>query len=214
MKKGAFRLFALAIVLVAAGAGGELLVRLAGHEAWSPVAVDRNEPTMSRFDPVLGWVAIPGSHVVSPYHPAGAEIHYTFLEDGSRATSEVGRTGPYDLVLLGGSYTQGRAVSDWDTFGWKLQSAFPELKVGNFGVGAYGTYQSLLMLRSLYQRGLEPEIVIYGLIDHHQVRNIAHFDWLMMISRSLADRVSSRAIARTSGPRRLPDTGLLPVRPA
>ena len=55
--------------------------------------------------------------------------------------------------------------------------------MGNFGVGAYGTYQSLLMLRSLYQRGLEPEIVIYGLIDHHEVRNIAHFDWLMMISR-------------------------------
>jgi len=169
-------------VLIVTIACAEVLVRIMGHSPWRFQAVDLNEPTMSEYDAILGWVAKPGMYSVPPYSPAGSEIQYTFLDDGSRATSDNPQTDSYDVVLLGGSYTQGRAVSDRETFGWKLQEAFPDMNVGNFGVGAYGTYQSYLMLKSLCQRGIEPKIAIYGFIDTHEQRNIARYTWLRTIS--------------------------------
>ena len=172
-------ILAVPIVTIACA---EVLVRSLGHSPWRFQTVDQYEPTMSEYDAVLGWVAKPGTYRVPPYSPAGSEIQYTFLDDGSRATSDDRQTGSYDVVLLGGSYTQGRAVSDRETYGWKLQEALQEMNVGNFGVGAYGTYQSYLMLKSLCQRGIEPQVVIYGFIDTHEHRNIARYTWLRMIS--------------------------------
>jgi hypothetical protein len=73
-------------------------------------------------------------------------------------------------------------VSDEDTFAWKLQSEFPSLSIGNFGVGGYGSYQSLLMLRGLYAHNYRPAMVVYGFLPFHEDRNIANAGWLRVLS--------------------------------
>jgi hypothetical protein len=162
----------------------EILLRVTGlGGSWAIPAVE-NEPTMSKPDAILGWRVIPGKFKAPPYSQEGTEAIYTFLKDGSRATSEDEETGPYDLIFLGCSFTQGFAVSDRDTFPWKIQSEFPSMKIGNFGTCGYGTYQSLLLLRELYKQNIKPAIVVYGFLPFHEERNIAHSEWLRSLSRS------------------------------
>jgi hypothetical protein len=177
------KLSIFASVVAVTFAFAEILVRLAGHDPWRIQTTDLREPTMSEFDPTLGWITKPGKYTVPPYQAKGEEIHYTFLPDGSRIASKAKPAGPYDIVLLGGSFTQGRAISDWETVGWKLQSALPDSNVGIFAVGAYGTYQSFLMLKRLYQRGIRPKVVLYGFADFHEYRNIAHYEWRRLLSQ-------------------------------
>ena len=44
---------------------------------------------------------------------------------------------------------------------------------------AYGTVQAWLALKRRLEAGtLNPEIVLYGFIQHHEVRNVAHVEWL------------------------------------
>lgn len=161
--------------------GAEILLRLTGvAEPWSILA--GNEPSMFKPDPVLGWRTKPGKFELAPYSPQGHVTHYTFLGDGSRATSENERKRSYDLIFVGGSFTEGFAVSDEDTFAWKLQSEFPSLKIGNFGVGGYGTYQSLLLLRDLYKHNAKPAIVVYGFLPFHEERNIANSRWRKVLT--------------------------------
>ena len=161
--------------------GAEILLRVTGiAEPWSVLA--KNEPAMFEPDPVLGWKAKPGKFQIDPYSSEGHETHYTILGDGSRATSKNQQSNSYDLVFLGGSFTQGFGVSDEDTFAWKLQSRFPSLQIGNFGVGGYGTYQSLLLLKNLYRQNMKPAIVIYGFMPFHEERNIANSRWRRVLS--------------------------------
>lgn len=165
----------------------EYLARLAGFEPWTGNAYSKRT-SIHESDPILGWRLQPGEYHLPPYAPGEAEIHYTILGDGSRATGP--DTGPNPstteqpkIVFVGGSYTQGWAISDSDTFAWKLQQRFPSLAMLNFGVGGYGTYQSLLRLeQSLPDLGGK-KIVIYGFIEHHEVRNIASTDWLEALAR-------------------------------
>ena len=167
----------LALMLI----GAEILLRLTGiAEPWTTLA--ENEPAMFKPDPVLGWRTVPGKFKLAPSSPQDHETHYTFLDDGSRATSDNKEISPYDLIFVGGSFTEGFAVSDEDTFAWKLQSQFPSVKIGNFGVGGYGTYQSLLLLRDLYKRNVKPAIVVYGFLPFHEERNIANSGWRRVLT--------------------------------
>ena len=49
-------------------------------------------------------------------------------------------------MVLGCSFVQGWALSDEETFAWKLQERFVRARVLNFGTAGYGTTQSLLAL--------------------------------------------------------------------
>ncbi len=133
--------------------------------------------------PVRGWAQKPGRFLVPRFSADGHETHYTFLADRSRATSEQMASAAYDLVFVGCSITQAFAVSDEDSFAWKVQSALPAVRVGNLGVGGYGTFQSLLLLRELYARGARPRTVIYGFLPFHAERNIAHAGWLRVLAQ-------------------------------
>jgi hypothetical protein len=57
------------------------------------------------------------------------------------------------------------------------------LEVINYGTGAYGTYQSLLRVRS-YFRAPHPQtpLVIYGLLGHHMIRNLASNEWVSTLT--------------------------------
>ena len=160
----------------------EALLRWRGIRPWEPGRVHPNEPTIHQPDPVLGWRNLPGTYVYPGYSPDAPEIRMTFLDDGSRACGAPAAGGRPTLVFVGGSFTQGFAVDDDETFPWKVQARFPALSVRNFGTGGYGTYQSLLLLERLFERS-PPNLVVYGFIAEHEVRNVAPAAWLSLLAR-------------------------------
>jgi hypothetical protein len=172
-------LFKLAVLLISTAFSlfaAELVLRLTGHQPWAYHRVDMNEPTMNEPDPILGWRARKGSYLVPPYDPSGAETHYSLLEGGLRKTSG-GQTDTRDarpkFITVGCSFTQGWAISEEETYAWRLQEKFPGYEVLNYGTGAYGTYQSLLMLEQALPSLRNPKVVLYGFYDRHEERNVA-----------------------------------------
>jgi hypothetical protein len=138
---------------------------------------------MHEPDPVLGWKNKPGSYVVPPYQPSGQAVHVTFLDDGRRRTrANSTMTGGEKLVLVGDSYTQGWAINDEETYAWKLQERIPSLQVLNFGTGAYGSYQSLLLLEQVLPVLTRATLVLYGFNEFHESRNVADASWLKSLS--------------------------------
>lgn len=171
----------LASFLLAVGVG-EAVLRGAGYTPWRNHTIDLDEPTMHEPDPVLGWRAKPGRHVLRPYDGAGRPIEVTFLENSSRRTRDGDVAASDKLVLIGGSFVQGWAISDDETLAWKLQNALPKLDVINLGTAGYGTYQSLLVLERELERLDDVRFVLYGFIDGHEIRNAATADWLGILS--------------------------------
>jgi len=149
--------------------------------------VHENEPTMHEFDPDLGWTNKPGRYEFASYAPGGDPVRVTFLENRARRTragqSAAGDARP-KLVLIGGSYTQGFAISDEETFAWRLQQRFRNFEVLNYGTGAYGTYQTLLRLERLLPELSNPALVVYGFIEHHELRNVAPASWISVLARN------------------------------
>ena len=97
-----------------------------------------DEISLFLSDEVLGWRNRPGFHSVRPYSPDGHDISYTFLSAGDRITKAEHQenTSTNDtLILVGDSYTEGWAVSDDETYAWKLQDRLPDMRVVNFGTG-------------------------------------------------------------------------------
>jgi hypothetical protein len=184
MKQIFFRLIAISLgVLISLGLA-ELTLRFAGFEPWQYSPSDLGEPTMHEFDPVLGWKNKPGHYSYPAYNGIGPNIQVTFLDDGSRATSgnHIHPTSKKSVVLVGCSFTEGWAVSDYETYPWKLQERFPVVKFYNYGTAGYGTYQSLLMLERVLPRMKSPSAVIYGFIVNQEPRNVAPAEWLWLLS--------------------------------
>jgi hypothetical protein len=160
----------------------EVVLRATGHGPWASSTLDAREPVMNEPDPVRGWRNMPGRYVIPPYGEGGHETGIHIGPDGGRATGPGDSSGRRGLVLVGGSYTRGNGLSDAETTAWKLQRRFPELQVMNHGTGGYGTYQSLLALEELLPQR-DVAFVLYGFIDHHEVRNVAPPGWIDLLSR-------------------------------
>jgi hypothetical protein len=158
----------------------ELIARAAGYTPRAPLS--KPEPPIHVPDPLLGWRPVPGSYQFGPYSPGAAPVEVTILPDGSRDTGAGLPLGRADVWLVGDSFTMGWAVADHETFAWRLQERRPNLHVLNFGVGGYGTLQSLLVLEELFASDRpRPQWVIYGFIDHAW-RNVAAPFWLWALS--------------------------------
>jgi hypothetical protein len=164
--------------------GAEALVRSAGERPWPPAPVATpsgapKRPSMFEREPTLGWQLRPGAYDRGPFAPTGSAIHTTIMPDRSRRTAATPPLGTHGALLtVGCSFTFGWAVSDEDTYAWKLQTRFPNVRVVNRGVGAYGTYQAMLMLERVLPELPRPTLVLYGLISHHEERNVASPTWL------------------------------------
>jgi hypothetical protein len=139
------------------------------------------------MDPGLGWRSSPGIYRHAPFEPGKDQIVYSIAEDGTRFARENNEVRPEadtKIAVVGGSFSFGYAVSDWDTFSWQLQERMPKYNVVNYSVTAFGTYQSFLRIKEIESQLKPGDIVLYGFIDHHQGRNVASNDWLMgMIPR-------------------------------
>jgi hypothetical protein len=157
----------------------EVLSRATGHRP--RVMVRRPEPTIHVRDPVLGWRPVPGRYEFGPYAPGGAPVTVTIRPDGARAAAADPPTGRPSLLLLGCSFTMGWAVSDAETWAWRVQELRPDLEVVNHGVAGYGTVQALLLLEALLRSDHPPRRVLYGDIGA-ELRNIASPMWLAMLT--------------------------------
>lgn len=166
-------------------AAAEVGLRLAGHGP-PPVDEDLKSQAMAEYDAVTGWRFAPGSHRRPAYHEGGAELVYTFLADGMRRSSPDQtdeRDGRPAVLLIGGSFVQGFALTDEEALGWQLQARLPEVEVRNWATGGFGTYQALLRLEHLLEEEPPPAAVVYGFIDLHLQRNVGTRSWIRTLSK-------------------------------
>ena len=111
-------------------------------------------------DPVLGWPS--ASALASTDHdPSGSRHNPTYPTPGGEC-----------LTLYGDSYTYGSEVSDRETWSHVLSRRF-RCRVGNFGVGGYGTDQSLL--RFTANDADEAPVSILGLFPANMMRNVNQY---------------------------------------
>lgn len=181
------RSFFVVLTAILAGlfifAFAEVTSRLIGLQSWShEQTVHPNEPALHEPDPELGWRNKPG-HYSYPGYRSKKPIIVTFLKNHSRRTGVGNRSGRKRIALIGGSLTQGFAVSDSETFAWKLQKKMPRYQIENYGCGGYGTYQSLLQLRRLLRGDNPPAVAVYGFYTHHLIRNVADHSWLKSLAQ-------------------------------
>src|SRR4029078_9219733 len=172
----------LPVLLTLAGAEAIARTALAARPTRTPL--DNGLPVLQEPDTVLGWRNKGGS-VVWPGQgeDGGKDIRMTFWADGLRATAPAPDLDRPQVVGIGCWYTQGRAVTDQETYPWRLQAEFPSHAFLNYGTAGYGTYQSLLALERYFAAGHDsPAVVIYGFIDYHEERNVAPAGWLKALA--------------------------------
>jgi hypothetical protein len=179
-RRGRFIAVAVVIGCVLAAGAVELLLRVAGYRP-SHLCADGDEPVVYEADAQLGWRSKPGRYAVPAYAPGAPPTDMTILPDGARATGG-GENGTPSLLFLGCSFTQGVALSDAETFAWRVQQRYPAWRVRNLGTGAYSTYQSLLMLERVLAEPDPPRLVFYGFIEPHEIRNVGHPLWMYMLT--------------------------------
>ena len=83
------------------------------------------EPQTNEYDNILGWKPKIGSFKFSPWSSDGKNTELT--------TTKFGRFDLYDnqsvkkIIFIGGSFTQGFAVDNFQTFSFKLQSRIKKI---------------------------------------------------------------------------------------
>jgi hypothetical protein len=173
---------AVTLGLVAALAAAEVALRLTGHAPWRYATIDPRIPVVNDPDPILSWQPKPGAYLIPPFRAGAQPTRLTIQADRSRATGSPGDRAR-KLLLVGCSFTFGWGVSDEDTFAWKLHDKLPGYDVINHGVVGYGTYQSLLLLERLLAEGPAPNRVVYGYLEGHEGRNVAHPLWTFGLTK-------------------------------
>jgi len=175
---------AAAITAIAAVVAGETLLRLGGERPWR--CNPSKQTIVHEADQELGWRSRSGRHLLTPYAVGASSAHMTVLPDGARTTGRAPAGADSEIVLVGCSFLQGWGISDWETCPWRMQRKLPHTRVANYGTSGYGTYQSLLVLERLpsARPSASRRIVLYGFIEEHEDRNIAHALWMMLQAES------------------------------
>ncbi len=189
-------MWAIAIAIVAALALGlgEGITRLAGVRTFAIKIAGGEYVGWAKPDPALGWRNNPG------VHPADEGPHevMTILPDGSRLSGAPGAGAT--VLIVGCSYAEGYGVRDDEAFAARLQQQFPQLRMRNFAVPGYGTYQSLLTLRDLIERqGVRPALVIYGFLPFHAERNVLTYSMLEAFRAFGGERFSPPHVELSAG---------------
>ena len=168
--------FSTILSLVAA----EIVLRFSGYEAWKNITLNENEIYVP--DATLGWISKKGSYIIKQNNKLSKEFIINIGDNGERLIDNKNNYNN-EILIIGGSFAQGWGVNDNETFSYKLQKEFNKFKIYNFGQGAYGSVQSLLMLKKQISKMKSPKLVIYGLIAHHEYRNVARARWLRTLSK-------------------------------
>lgn len=160
----------------------ELFLRLLGFQPVKYIKSNSPNPSIYKHDKNLGWSNKEGIYLSKI--DEDNIITYTFLEDGSRYSGKDFNKYSEEkkIILIGGSLTLGQAINDDETFSFHLQKYFTHYEIKNFGVAGYGTYQSYLKLKYLFQNIENIEYVIYSFMDHHEIRNTGDASWLEFLT--------------------------------
>src|SRR5207253_5679265 len=78
----------------------------------------------------------------------------------------------------GCSFTEGWTLNDEETYPWLIQEQFKDYEVVNFGVGGFGTLQSLIQLREDIENGKKPAFVVLTYASFHDRRNTLTRSWM------------------------------------
>ena len=158
----------------------EIYLRLVVIKPWKNLKIE--DPLINKSNLVLGWKAKEGKYDFLPMHENGNNFSLTIKKNGDRYNGNVNINIKNEILLVGGSFTQGWGVNDKETFSFKLQENYKNYKIYNFGQAGYGTIQSYLLLKEELENFKSPKLIIYGIIQHHEYRNIAHEGWLRTMS--------------------------------
>lgn len=153
---------------------GEGLLRMLGflpHEVKVPAIASYPEACLSPH-PQLGLALRPGKFQITINDALTYECHH--LSDSTRATRKT-RSPRTDegkkVFFFGCSLTYGMGLPDSLTFPFLIQKQFPQWKIDNFAVPAYGTLQSYLQLKQQLRSGNRPDLVILNYTSFHDGRN-------------------------------------------
>lgn len=171
----------VAVLLVSLAVLAELALRQMGYGALKVPL----KSGWSERDSELGWK----NRQDGVFYPdSSLTAKMTLGAGGERLAFESKHILSNDNVLfVGGSFVQGQGVNDKETFAYRINQKFPTLRVRNFGVGAYGTYQSYLFMKKYFDVNGATEhtsLTIYGLIEDHFRRNLTPSSWVRQL-RSL-----------------------------
>ena len=182
MKIGSYKkTITISISIIISLVIAEIFLRIFVIKPWENVSVE--DPLIFETDPILGWKAKEGTYNFSPTHITGKKFNMSFKKNGERENGNASINAKSEILIIGGSFAQGWGVNDNETFSYKLQKKYVNYKIYNFGQGGYGSVQSFLLLEGQISKIKSPKLVIYGLIQHHEYRNVAHASWLRMLSR-------------------------------
>ena len=171
----AARVVARILVLVLSLAVCELGLRGLGAGPWRPFDTFENLPVMSAPHPRLGWVNRPGSY---RYVVGDRSVQVEIGPAGERG--EEGGSVP-DVGLFGGSFVFGFGLSDHEILSAELQRLRSDLEVANYGVPGFGTLQAAERYAEMEH---PPPLVMYGLVELHEARNVGSWSWLHALDRA------------------------------
>ncbi|HET7106189.1 MAG TPA: SGNH/GDSL hydrolase family protein [Candidatus Acidoferrum sp.] len=135
---------------------------------WAP-----SENPLAKFDPELGWSYVPSKSVTQQFGANHREIPMYFDDLGCRVPSpgyHPDRSAPTAL-FVGDSFTFGHGVTYEESFAGRLANRpdFP-FQVVNLGVQAYGTDQSLLLLKRQFKK-FNTKLVVFTFTSPQIGRN-------------------------------------------
>lgn len=128
------------------------------------------------YAPETGWYTAEGV-----WPKESEQRPMTILSHGRRLVagkSTVQAGGP-DILVLGGSISQGIGVRDDEHYGAVLQQVLPNADVTVLATEGYGTHQVVGTLDRIDRAGLNlrEKVVVYGFIGHHLERNVGTYRW-------------------------------------
>ncbi|MEK7257285.1 MAG: hypothetical protein AAB316_21200, partial [Bacteroidota bacterium] len=131
-------------------------------------------------DTLYGWRHKPNT-IGRQFTPFGLPARYTIDDFGNRTTP-----GSYLLpkvVFLGCSFTFGEGIGDDESYVWLLGQKWENYKFINSAVLGWSTIQASQKLDETLARFCDVELVVYGVIGHHERRNYPDSNWLNMLHR-------------------------------
>ena len=137
-----------------------------GYRVASDIVYTDGEP-LHEFDPLCGWDNIPVSRrsaeddsVWENVWPNGQRISRPSLDKPAR----------WRALCIGDSMTFGIGVPDEETWVYRLNEHFPQIRFDNAGVPGTSSWQALLKLRRTLEAS-RYDLIIYTSINAHLARN-------------------------------------------
>jgi hypothetical protein len=125
---------------------------------------------IGEFDVELGWRNRSGVRVFAGKYSTHAEG----WRGAQREYAPLPPPGHVRLAAFGESFTFGHEVADDACWAARVEALDPRFEVPNFGVGAYGTDQALLLAEEVLPR-LHAHLVLVGLLLENIGRNVNRY---------------------------------------